>query len=240
MKTILVIATALLLGTAQLPAGAAVPPVEITVTGTGSVSNAPNVATVNVGATTNDAVANVATSQNNAIYERAVARLAALGIARADVRTTYYNLNYVPRPKTEGAPAQPQPYAVRYGYVVDRSITVTVHDTNIVGKVVDACVAAGATNVNGVSFGLSDSRDAYLRALGRAVNDARTKAQAIAAAAHLRIVGVKSIEQGAGYAGRPMLTIAAVQAHSYAVQPTQIQPSNVNVQATVTTTYEAQ
>jgi uncharacterized protein YggE len=71
------------------------------------------------------------------------------------------------------------------------------------------------------------------------MSDAQRQAEALAEAAHLHIAGVKSIQQGeAAPPPRPMLmrTMAAVAP----TVPTQIEPGDVTVAATVTVVYEAQ
>ncbi len=77
---------------------------EITATGTGSITMAPDMATVDAGVDTNAANANDAISRNNVIYERVVAALERLGIARGEIALAYYNVNYNPPPRT----AQPE------------------------------------------------------------------------------------------------------------------------------------
>ena len=75
-------------------------PTEITASGTGSVSLPPDTATVNAAVETNAANANDAISKNNAIYDRIVASLAKLGIARDDISLVYYNVSYNPPPRS--------------------------------------------------------------------------------------------------------------------------------------------
>jgi Protein of unknown function (DUF541) len=132
--------------TAAAPAQT-VAPTEISVSGSGSVTLPPNVANVSASVTTNAANAGEAVGQNNAIYDRIVAALAKLGIARADVTLAAYNVNYNPRPQ-----GSPQP-GETYGYTVARDFSVKVRDIAKAGSVVDACTGAGATSIGGVAFG---------------------------------------------------------------------------------------
>lgn len=239
----------LLLAAAVGPAAASTPsyyqPIVITVTGQGSVSQVPDMATLSANVVTNDEAASRATSDNNAVYERLVSRLAAVGIAESAITTTYYNMNFVPRPVEEqpaaGAPRVSYPIynRARYGYVVTRSLSIKIAGTSRVGKVIDAAVAAGATDVNGVNFGVKNSRTGYVRALRLAVEDAQSQANAMASAAHLRIVRIKAMSQGYPQVF-PSPMRMGVTADSYSVKvPTNIQPSDVQVSATVTITYVA-
>ncbi len=247
------LAIAILLA-AVAPGVASAAPIVITVTGQGSVSQAPDMATLSANVVTNDDAATQATSDNNAVYQRLVSALAAIGVPESAITTTYYNMNFVPRPVEEqpavggagavgGVGAARVRYPVynreRYGYVVTRSLSIQIAGTSRVGKVIDAAVAAGATDVNGVNFGVANSRTGYVRALRRAVEDAQSQANAMASAAGLRIVRIRAMSQGYPQVfPSPMRMGVAADSYSAKV-PTEIQPSDVHVSATVTITYEA-
>jgi uncharacterized protein YggE len=212
----------------------------ITVSAQGRASAAPDMATENFTIATNADTAAAAASDNNARYNRLMQALESLGIAHADIRTTFYNLNYTPPPQQ---PPQPQagmpPVRERYGYFVNRNIQITLHRLDLVGKAIDVAVASGVTDIGGVSFGVTNSRAQFAQALRSAVSDARQRADAMAAAAGLHITRVKSMQQGYAEAPSPRIMMAAA-APGAAAPPTEIEPSSVEVSATVTVTYEAQ
>jgi uncharacterized protein len=211
---------------------------EITASGTGSVSMPPDVATVNAAVETNAQNADEAISQNNARYDRIVAALAKLGVARGDIALAYYNVSYNPRPRPSTPPrtsVAPSPSDERYGYTVSRSFSVKVREIASAGPVSDACLAAGATAINGVSFGLRDPNAARAQAIARAVAAARTNAEALAQAAALRIVAMKSIELSGGEFAGP-----APLAMTKAAAPTQFDQSNVNVTVSVSVVFLAE
>lgn len=225
-----ILALAALLGA---PAGAA-PLSQITVTTQGQASAMPDMATASFTISTSAATAGAATSENNTRYDRLMRDLRALSIADTDIRTTSFNLNYNPPPKPPDVPQQGQ----RYGYSVYRGVSVTVKRLAILGKVVDTAVAAGVTDVNGVSFDTSDERGQFAQALRDGIARARAQADAMAAAAGLHIVRVKTIQEGVPQLVRPGVTADVFAARVAA--PTQIPPSPVETNATVTVTYEAQ
>jgi hypothetical protein len=224
----------LLAAFAVLNAGAAAaqPSVtEITASGTGSVSLQPNVATVSAAVETNSENANDAIAANNSTYDRIVASLMKLGITRNDIVLGYYNIRYNPRPN----PMPANPTDERYGYTVSRNFSVKVREIGNAGAISDACIAAGATGINGVDFGLSDPNAARAQAIAKAVSDARTNAEALARAAGLRIVSIKSIELGARPFPEPLMSAARVSA-----APTQFDQSNVNVSVSVSVVFLAE
>ena len=205
----------------------------LTVSGQGSVDRSPDRAFVTFAIVTNDDVASRATSANNAAYNALVAKLAALGLTGPAVKTTAYNVNYNQRPP------QPNPqYQPRYGYVVTRSVTVTTDRTDQVGAIIDAGVGAGATEVNGVSFGLRDSHAAARSALVAAMTDADAQARALADAAHLHIVRTLTVSSVASGYPRPIPFDRLAPMAAAMKVPTDVQPSDLTLTSSVTVTYE--
>lgn len=204
---------------------------EIRVSGTGSITMAPDVANVVASVETNAPTAGEAVSRNNAIYDRIVAAVTKAGVARSDVTLASYTMNYNPKPRI----APPNPDNERYGYTVSRSFAVKVRDIANAGRIADACSSSGATSINDVSFGLADPSAARTEATGKAVADARANAETLAAAAHLRILSIKSVSLGGGgeVMPQPMMRMAANA-------PTQFDQSNVSVSVTVSATFLAQ
>jgi hypothetical protein len=206
---------------------------QITVSGNGSVTLPPDMATVGADVETNAAGANDAVARNNVIYDRIVAALEKVGVARADITLSYYNVNYNPKPQA----LPPRPDGERYGYTVSRGFSVKVRDIGSAGRVTDACTRSGATSINGVSFGLADPSGPRAQATQKAVDDARASADALASAAHLHVVSIKSIDLGGGGAVSPvpMMRMAAANAAA----PTQFDQSNVTVSISVSVTFLA-
>lgn len=203
----------------------------MTVTGTGSVTHAPDRATVSFRIETTNDVAAAATSANAGIANALTAKLAPLGIPASAISTSGYNLNYNPRPPKPDPAAQQ-----RYGYTVERTIDVVVNNVDGAGAVVDAGVAAGVTNVNGISFTLRDRSGAERNAQTAALADAVAQAHSLAAAAKVRLVRILAIAPSGGPAAvlrtNPRLMMAAQSV------PTTIDPGNLTVTEGVTVEYE--
>ncbi|MGH7662618.1 MAG: SIMPL domain-containing protein [Vulcanimicrobiaceae bacterium] len=202
----------------------------LSVTGDGSVSEAPDRASLGISLIANDDAAAVATSQNNTTYSAVVARLGKLGIAERDVRTTGFNINFVPKPEA-GAQYKPP----RTGYIVTRELAVTIDNLSLVGRAIDAAVAAGATQIDGVSYGLRDTQTAYAKALAVAMHDATVQAAALAAAAHLRLGPIQTLTAPRALPVSPLQE--PVFRTAAAAVPTTIPPSAIEVRASVIVTY---
>lgn len=210
------------------PAPAAAP--SIRVTGQGSVSQAPDRASLNLSILSNNDQAQAATSQNNTTYAAVVGRLGAVGIAERDIHTTSFNITFVPKPEPAAQYKPP-----RTGYIVTRQLAVTIDNLALVGRAIDAAVAAGATQIDGVSYGLRDIQSAYAKALAAAMHDAALQAAALADAAHLRLGAIQSITAG-GTLPPPAPQLRALAAEAQ----TTIPPSDVQVHASVIVTYGVQ
>lgn len=235
MKRITLAATVLAVLAAFSPAFAqTMPPVPtLTVTGHGTVDRMPDQAIVSFSIVTNDDNAAKATSANNAAYNSLVSHLSGLGLGASAIKTTGFDVSFNPRPP------QPNPqFQQRFGYVVTRNVSVTTTRTDQVGAVIDAAVAAGVTNVNGVSFGLHDNRAAYRDALTAAVGDAEQQARALADAAHVRLGRIQHIAPAGPVLPGPRPVAFNRSVSAAAPVPTEVQPSELNVQATVSVTYQ--
>jgi uncharacterized protein YggE len=204
----------------------------VTVSGSGTISRDPDRATLSVAIVTSDDAAANATSANNRLYSALLERMRGAGINASAVKTSGYELNFVPKPAPNDNYKPP-----RTGYIVTRSLSIVVDNLSTVGAVIDAAVAAGVTQVNGVAYGLRDERGAHAAALAAAVADAAAQATAIAQAAHLRVGAVRrmSTVQSAPVFAPQVLRMSVA---STAQVPTQITPSAVEVNANITVTYQ--
>ena len=177
---------------AQTPA-----PAQITVTGEGTVTAAPDMATVNLGVTTTDKMAAAAMQANSTALAAVMERLKAAGIADRDLQTS--NLQLTPNwtnPDNGGM-------AVISGYTASNMLSVRVRDLTILGAVLDAAITDGANTLNGISFGQSDPRPIQDAARQAAVADAMARAKLLTEAAGVKLGRVLSISENAGY-GAPM------------------------------------
>jgi hypothetical protein len=204
----------------------------LSVSGDGSVTRAPDRATVSFRIETTNDEAAAATSANAAIANALAAKLAPFHIPASAISTSGYSLNYNPRP------AKPDPASTqRYGYTVERTIDVVVDSPDASGAVVDAGVAAGVTNVNGISFSLRDRHAAVRAAQALALADAVAQARSLAAAAKVRLVRILAISPAGGSGPSPIMRPGARLMMAASV-PTTIDPGNLTVDATVDVVYE--
>lgn len=216
-QTLLAFATAIALSGSMTPALAdAAKPPTITVNGSGSVTYAPDIARISLGVRAQSPTATAAASMVNGRAASVIAALRKLGIADADITTSDYTIQYQlpdngdPQPNASMGVVPRKP-AQGY-YVATETIDVKVAISKA-GPVLDAGLAAGADETNGISFDTSQRTTLYREALSRAVADGRAQAEILAKAAGVSIVGVQSISVGPGPGPiEPMVRMAAAAA----------------------------
>ena len=154
---------------------AAVLPRTITVVGEGTVAIEPDVATVQIGVETTGDSADEASSANADIMDAVLAAITKLRIPTKDIQTSGYSI-YVERPSAfDGVPGD------EVVYHVNNSVTVTIRDLAKVGDVLDAAISAGANNIYGVNFSVSDPDAVMAEARSKASADAMARAEELAA-----------------------------------------------------------
>lgn len=130
--------------------------------------------------------------------------------------------------------------SVLTGYRVSNSIDIETKNLNGIGKLIDTASQAGANRIESLRFD-TDKRDEYRRqALIRAVQDAKETADVVAKAAGVSILKIIQITPSSDIPVpiyREFATTAKVVA---APPPTQIEPGELTVNASVNILYEIQ
>jgi hypothetical protein len=81
------------------------------------------------------------------------------------------------------------------GYSARNQIKVTVDKLDDVGEIIDVSITAGATNINNIMFSVKDKTAYQKAALEKAFDDAKAKAEIIAKASDLVLIGIKRIQE---------------------------------------------
>jgi uncharacterized protein len=194
----------------------------VTVTGSGSAHAVPNQAGFSFGVSSTAATAQAALAANAGKAQRVIAAMRGAGVAKGDLRTEDVSVS---RHWDEDGRED--------GFTAHSSVQVKVRALARAGAVVDAAVAAGATETSGPSFDRSDRDELYRGALKSAFAEARAKAATLAGEADASLGRVLRIEEQAqGGTPVPMYDRAALSA-----EKTPVEPGTEEVQATVTVTF---
>jgi hypothetical protein len=224
---------AVLLGPALAPRAArgvdgTEPDRTISVGGTGTVTIAPDVADLRVGVVIQRPKVADARAAAAAAMQGVVKALRAAGVAEADIRTTTLSLQPVYDYNTNGAAPKITGYELRNGVVA------TIRDLDRLADAVDGALVAGGTTLDGITFRVDDPSGAEGQARTQAMKAARGKADALASAAGVSIIGVASISEQSSPTPWPVPYAGALRADEAA---TPILPGTSDVTVSVSVVY---
>jgi|APSaa5957512622_1039677.scaffolds.fasta_scaffold113146_1 uncharacterized protein len=177
----------------------------ITVSGSGTVRARPDLAVIELGATSRGPTATLAMADNRSKITSLLLALKEHDVADADVLTTDFGIHR--------ETVQPRRGVIREGadggegeierFVVRNLLQVTVRDIERAGFLLDRLVEAGANEVRGIRFTLLDDTQMALQARELAAADARSKATHLAALHDSRLGKVLRISESGVRAVRP-------------------------------------
>jgi len=202
--------------------------------GSGNVIGTPDRAQVTFSVQTENVDVKSAQMANAVQMTKVIDALVAAGLPKDALKTTGYNIYPVYEDYSKSLYEQ----KIKT-YQVTNTLTVTLHDVNRTGEVIDIAVANGVNQASSIQFMLSDAQAQVLRteALKKAVALARADADTVASELGVSIVGVKSADISGGYAPVLFENYQAGNAMTKSAAPTPIQPGDVTVTAQVSVTY---
>jgi uncharacterized protein YggE len=200
----------------------------LTVSGTGEVAVAPDMARISLGVLAQAETAADAVRAMSADMEKVLASLTAAGIDAKDVQTGALRVD-VQQTYDEATQS-----ARVTGYTAVTDVNVNVMDLATLGQTLDAVVQDGANQMNGLSFDLKDRKPALDEARRAAVADAMDKAQLYAQAAAVTLGPITMLTEGGniGTPPQPLMRMAMDSAEKVPVAAGQI-----TIDANVTITY---
>ncbi|WP_319568101.1 SIMPL domain-containing protein [Cohaesibacter marisflavi] len=207
MNKSLIALTTLLFLTA-LPAGAEETNTgTISVSGTGSLSAAPDMAILSAGVESRAKDAKSALADNNDKMAKLMAELKKAGIEEKNIQTSNFNIH----PQLVYPDSSTQPRAPEVvGYVVSNRATLRIHDLGSVGTVLTALVNAGANDISGLNFDISNKDELLDEARKEALSDARHKAELYAKELGTDLSSLQSLSESGGFRSpQPMMMRAA-------------------------------
>jgi uncharacterized protein YggE len=197
----------------------------ITVTGEGTVAAVPDSAVIRLGVSSQGKTARAASDANAKEMTGVLAAIKETGVADRDIQTTSLSL----QPQYE----QNKPGAARLiGFQANNQVTVKIRDIANLPSVLDRAITAGANEMSGIEFVVSEQAKLLDNARTAAIADARRKAELYAAAAGLKIGRTMAIsEEGAAPQPRPYQALRAGAAAPIA-------PGEQMLRAVVTVSFE--
>lgn len=211
---------------------AAEPARTITVEGHGEVTAPPDSASVSAGVTTQAATAAEALSANASAMNSVFAALKRMGVLDKNIQTSNFSVEPQYAPYNANNPDRQRVV----GYQVSNQVTVTLDHVGNVGPAIDTLVAAGANQMNGISFTVHDPKAMMDQARTSAVEDAMAHAAVLTRAAHVALGPILSIEENNNPPPGPIRPMMVREAKA----STPIATGEQTISANVSITWEIQ
>ena len=209
----------------------------ITVSGTGEVRLSADTAVISLGVTARDRDVLKAQQKVNESIAAIRKALTEKGIREENINTEFMNIYAM----TDYTDSMEQLSA----YHASSTLAVRVTDLDSAGTVIDAAFAAGANTLNGISFFASDTSQAEEEAMRKAVADAKAKADILADAAGMQVIGIQSISEGGVYSVANQIGNVRAKGMDWAEEAeadtgTVVQAAKLIVSASVTMVFDAE
>lgn len=207
------------------------------VTGDSKITTVPDKAVVSLGITVNESSVKAAQDNANKIINDINDGLGKLGIEKKDIKTDNYSL--YPNYDYTGGSGQ---HIV--GYTVTANLSVSVTDFTKLNQAVDTATSAGANQVGGISFALSDDKKKEVEndARKEAIENAKSKAQELASLAGMKLGKIVNVYESPQYDGgiyaTDMKALPRAEGLGGGGAPTNIEPGSTTFNFSVTLSYE--
>jgi uncharacterized protein YggE len=163
----------------------------LVVAGIGEAKGNPDTAVIQLGVSVSGADLGAAIDEANSTMQEVTEAMKARGILEEDIQTSFYNVwrHDIHDPQTGMLTGD-------VTHNVETSMAVTVRNIEDLSSTIDAGLAAGANNIMGINFRISDTSILETQARTMAIADARNRAQEIAMTMDMDLGKVLSILEG--------------------------------------------
>jgi uncharacterized protein YggE len=204
-------------------------PRTLNVSGSGTIYLTPDIANIYIGVHTEDPAIATAVSNNNTQTQALVDALKNAGVDVKDIQTSNFSV-YTSQSydKLTGQPTGSD-------YAVDNTVYITVRDLSKLGNLLNTAVAAGANNINSITFDVADKTAGMAQARQKAMANASILATELAQTAGVKLGEIQNVSysdispmpyygMGGGGAAAPNVSVP-------------IQPGQTQISVTVSVTY---
>lgn len=207
------------------------------VTGESKISTVPDQAEVRLGITINEPTVKGAQDKANQVINQINQNLGQMGVEKANIKTENYSLY----PNYDYSPGSGQRIT---GYAVNASLVITMTDFAKLNQSIDMATQAGANQIGGITFTLSDDKRAEVEKEARqvAIDHAKDKANELSKLAGMRLGKIVNIIESPVNnsliypAMDKAMTLEGRGAGGGA--PTNVEPGSTDFSYTVTLSYE--
>jgi uncharacterized protein YggE len=201
----------------------------LNVSGNGTIYLAPDIANIYIGVHTEDPAIASAVSNNNTQTQGLVDALKNAGVAVKDIQTSNFSVY------TSQSYDKLTGQSTGSNYAVDNTVYITVRDLSKLGSLLNTAVAAGANNINSVTFDVADKTAGMAQARQKAMANASSLANELAQTAGVKLGEIQNVSysdnssmpyygMGGGGSAAPNASVP-------------IQPGQTQISVTVSVTY---
>ena len=217
---------ALLLLLVSTQAFATQPPPSISVSGTASISVAPDLADIRVSIQTEAETLDEAIAQNDTRIKAVLQVIRGHGIAAVDLRTAHLHLG------------ERREHGARVGHTAQRDVQITLRDLSRLEALMQSMLKAGVTRIQQMELGTSKAISIKNDARIQAIKAAREKARSLAGALDQSIGKAISItENQANGGGGRIYNNFAVQSAGAGASGTTVATGQVTIRMTLYATF---
>ncbi len=204
----------------------------MSLTGTGEVTAAPDMAMITSGVVSQEKTAREALTANTKAMPPLIDEVKAAGIEPRDIQTSGFSISprYADRRDSGGSWVKDRKIV---GYQVNNGVSIHVRDLGKLGALLDAMVSDGANKIGGIHFIVSDADKRRDEAHAAAVADVKRKTEIYAKAAGVRLGRILSISEDSVSCSQPMLMRSSMKAEAAPV-PVEAGEKTLRVQVTIT------
>lgn len=185
----------------------------VTVSATGAVSAAPDIARISTGVVTDGETARAALDANNKAMSGLIEGLKRLGIEARDIQTTHVAVEPRYQHHQDGRPPQ------IVGYRVINQVRIVQRSIARLGETIDTSITLGANQLGGIEFEVSSAETLKDDARRLAMANARRRAELYATAAGAGLDRVLAISENVMSPGpRPMQSTRMAMADAVPVE----------------------
>ncbi len=211
------------------PVAAPVQGALLTVNAEGLSEGRPDMATVNLGVTTEGQTAQAALQENARRMQALTQALRRAGVAERDIQTSNVSVHPQHQYREGQAP-------LITGYQANNTVSAKVRNVDSLGRVIDAAVGAGGNTVHGVHFAYQNPEGQLDAARRDAIAEARRRAELYADALGMQVARVVAVTEGGGYSPPIPMPVARMEMAQDASTP--ISPGQIETRVNVSVTFE--
>lgn len=166
---------------------------QLTINGTGIASSAPDIVDIQFGVDTLNDNPVDAVNENSKKMDAVMLVLDQMGIEQVDIKTVYYNM------WVEDVYDQDGQLTGEKRYRLTNQVNIRLGEMDKIGLLIENVISAGATSINGITFGVSDTSELEQEAMENAIINAKEKASRVADELGVSLGEISTLFEGGSY-----------------------------------------